>query len=368
MASGYRALANNTTGTNNNAYGYEALRSNTTGASNVAVGRDALYSSTTTSNNTAVGYQALYSATASQNTAVGFQALYDNTTGQTNTAIGEQALANNTTASDNVAVGRRALQLNTSSNNNVAVGETSLLNNTGSSNTAVGRQSLVLQTTGQENVAVGYLSGQALTTGSNNVFLGKNAGFNVTTGRFNTCISPSQAGQNLTTGEFNVYMGYLSNAGSGNRVGAIVIGSGNRGHTDKGNSTGFINPDLGGVYQGNNSSSWSTTSDRRIKKNIVDNNVGLDAINQVQVRNFEYRTEDEITEVPTNSAIDKQGIQLGVIAQEIQAILPDMVKEESTGVLSVNPDNMTWYLVNAVKELSAQITELQSEIATLKGE
>jgi len=88
----------------------------------------------------------------------------------------------------------------------------------------------------------------------------------------------------------------------------------------------------------------------------------------VQVRNFEYRTEDEITELPTTSAVDKQGVQLGVIAQEIQSIFPDMIKEESTGVLSVNPDNMTWHLVNAVKELSAQVTALTERLTTLEGE
>ena len=132
--------------------------------------------------------------------------------------------------------------------------------------------------------------------------------------------------------------------------------------TGKGANTGFINPNSGGVYQGNNSSSWSTTSDRRIKKNIEDNSTGLDAINQVRVRSFEYRTADEIDELPSSVAIDKRGTQVGVIAQEIQEILPDVVKEESTGCLSVNPDNMTWYLINAVKELSAKVAELEAKI------
>jgi hypothetical protein len=39
-----------------------------------------------------------------------------------------------------------------------------------------------------------------------------------------------------------------------------------------------------------------------------------------------------------------------------------MVNEESTGCLSVNPDNMTWYLVNAMKELSAKVAELEAKI------
>jgi hypothetical protein len=57
---------------------------------------------------------------------------------------------------------------------------------------------------------------------------------------------------------------------------------------------------------------------------------------------------------------------LGVIAQELQQVLPDCVKQESTGVLSVNPDNLTWYLVNAVKELAAEVADLKSQLNQLK--
>ena len=113
---------------------------------------------------------------------------------------------------------------------------------------------------------------------------------------------------------------------------------------------------------------WETTSDRRIKKNITDSTVGLAEINQIQVRNFEYRTAEEITEVPSSQAVDKQGVQVGVIAQEIQSILPDTVTQESTGVLSVNPDNLTWHLVKAVQELSAKNDALEARLATLEGE
>ena len=60
--------------------------------------------------------------------------------------------------------------------------------------------------------------------------------------------------------------------------------------------------------------------------------------------------------------IDKEGKQLGVIAQEIQEGLPDVVTQSTTGQYTVNPDNVTWYLVNAVKELSAEIEQLKSQI------
>ena len=70
---------------------------------------------------------------------------------------------------------------------------------------------------------------------------------------------------------------------------------------------------------------------------------------------------DEIVDFdnPKAAVVEKEGTQLGVIAQEIQTILPDVVTEQSTGVLSVSPDNITWYLVNAVKELSAKVKALE---------
>ena len=155
---------------------------------------------------------------------------------------------------------------------------------------------------------------------------------------------------------------YTSSNGANSQ---IVIGTYQSG--GKGNSTGFINPNGGGVYQGNNSSTWSQTSDIRIKKNVVDNNTGLNKINQIQVRNFEYKTEDEIktdspelADVSGSAVINKEGIQLGVIAQEINEILPECVKEESTGIFTVDPDNLTWYMINAIKELSARVKELES--------
>jgi hypothetical protein len=82
------------------------------------------------------------------------------------------------------------------------------------------------------------------------------------------------------------------------------------------------------------------------------------------VRNFEYRVEEEITDLPQNQAIKKEGIQLGVIAQELQQVLPECVKTESTGVMSVDSDNLTWYMINAIKELKAEVDSLKQQLAS----
>ena len=171
------------------------------------------------------------------------------------------------------------------------------------------------------------------------------------------------AGSNLTGGNHCTYIGYGS-AGSAVSVEyELVIGC--EATTGKGGKTGFINANGeggdGAMYQGDNTSTWTSTSDERIKKNIVDSTIGLAEINQIQVRNFEYRLPEEVDpELPQSAAITKEGVQIGVIAQEVIEILPDIVKQETTGCYSVNPDNITWHLVKAVQELTARIEELEN--------
>jgi hypothetical protein len=334
-AFGNGALNTNSSGANNTAIGYYAQVFNTTGGNNTSLGVQALYSNTTASNNTAVGYISLYSnTTGASNTAFGHQSLYSNTTGTLNVALGPTASYFNTTGSQNVSIGYEALKTNTTAANSTAIGFQALFSNTGTQNTAIGAQALYSNTSSVNNTAVGYQAGQ-YNTASGNIFIGQGAG---TT--------------RATTGEFNILIGATAQNSATGGAYEIVIGTNNP--TGKGGSTGFINANGGGVYQGNNSASWSTTSDRRLKKNIVDNTEGLDKITAIRVRNFEYKLPEEVTELEPESAVPNTGVQLGVIAQELQAVLPDCVKEETTGVLSVDPDNLTWYMINAIKELKAE--------------
>jgi len=351
---GFEAGNDNTTGANNTAVGYQALDANTTGQKNTAVGTTALGANTTGTDNVAVGWESLRLATTAQyNVGVGPQTLYSNTTGSRNTAVGSQALLSNTTGTDNIAIGSLnggnygPLWSNTTGQFNVGIGGGALgLNTTASNNTAIGYNALQANTTGASNTAVGYIAGSAVTTGTSNTLLGEQVGNYVTS---------------ITTGANNVWVGSKLTGSAGGVTQTILIGW--SGLTDKGNNTGYLGA-TSGVYQGNNSSSWSTTSDQRLKKNIVDNTEGLDIIGQLRVRNFEYRTEEEVTDLPTHAVIKKTGVQLGVIAQELQQVCPDCVTEQSTGVLSVDTDEIFWHMVNAIKELSAKVTALEAQLAT----
>jgi hypothetical protein len=256
----------------------------------------------------------------------------------TNTAIGASALAANTTGAQAVAIGNGALQSNT----------------TAGANTAIGYQAFFSTVTGNIGTAIGYQAGYGV-TGLGNVCIGYSAGNGSST---------------LTSGTYNVLVGTAASTSGATDVNEIVIGTSGStaGVTGKGSSTGFISPNGGAVYQGNNGATWSVTSDQRLKKNIVNNNTGLSVINQIQVRNFEYRLPEEVdVELNPTDAVSKTGVQLGVIAQELQAVLPECVKQESTGVMSVDADNLTWYLVNAIKELKAIVDTQAARITALEA-
>jgi hypothetical protein len=224
----------------------------------------------------------------------------------------------------------------------------------------------VLGLTASGNAALGSAALNSIPSGAGNAALGVNAGTGCTTGASNVYFGADAGNYSNvhTTGSGCTYIGRFASASAAGVSNELVVNSGAAATSSlgKGASTAFINGNGGGTYNGANTTTFATTSDRRLKKNIVDNNVGLDAINSIRVRNFEYRLPEEVEpELKPTDAIVKSGVQLGVIAQELQAVLPDCVKQESTGVLSVDADNLSWYMVNAIKQLTARVAALEAK-------
>jgi len=278
---------------------------------------------------------------------MGVYALDANTTGVENVAMGDVALSANTTGNNNTALGSYALSANTTAHNNTALGKSTLTSNTtGDKNTGLGKTALYANTTGVQNTSVGFESGDSVTTGMKNTFLGTGAGTTITTGSQNVCIG-YEAGASETTSSYMLWLARDNSAA--HNAGVWIYGNSG-----------------GACYQGNNSSSWSTSSDERIKKDIVNSSDGLAKIDALQVRNFNYRTPEEIT-VDGLTGCDASGLQTGVIAQEIESVLPKAVTENTKGLKQVNTDPIFWAMVKAIQELSAQNTALAARITTLEG-
>ena len=396
-AVGATALNANTSGAENTTVGAGSLLANTTGSSNVAVGTYALDANTTAAFNTAIGRSALSAnTTANSNTAVGYYSLYANTTGAWNTAVGGDALYANTTGDYNVAVGGNSLTVNTTGYHNIAVGYEALEKNNGNANIAIGFQALEENTTGASNVAVGYTALDANTTGnynigmghgalgasstgsnnisigygslgnnstaSNNTAVGHNALHSNTTASNNTAVGKN-AGDAITDGYENTIIGSGTDADNGSRTRAVALGC--NVSTHPANYT-FRVEGTGGAYHTGNTTVWSTTSDERIKKDIVDSSVGLAAINQVKIRNFKYRTPSEITASELQEydldqlAINDTRTKVGVIAQEFETVFPNAIKTDDRGIKNVCDDEMLFAMVKAIQELSAKVTALEA--------
>ena len=57
----------------------------------------------------------------------------------------------------------------------------------------------------------------------------------------------------------------------------------------------------------------------------------------------------------------------GFIAQDVQKLFPELVKEDGSGYLSVNYVELIPILVNAVQELSAKVEEQDKQIKELQA-
>ena len=71
--------------------------------------------------------------------------------------------------------------------------------------------------------------------------------------------------------------------------------------------------------------------------------------------------DDNINQVLIQQGVT--GVQLGCIAQELETVLPNAVKTgEKFGVKTVVTDELFWHMVNAIKELSAEVEQLKSQL------
>jgi hypothetical protein len=103
-----------------------------------------------------------------------------------------------------------------------------------------------------------------------------------------------------------------------------------------------------------------TVSDQRLKKDIADYNGGLSEIDKIHVVKYKYNGKGETRDGEE---------QVGVLAQELEQTHPAMVSSvgrkfnaedaKNTDIKMVNQTAFTYMLINAVKELKGQVSDLQ---------
>ena len=97
-----------------------------------------------------------------------------------------------------------------------------------------------------------------------------------------------------------------------------------------------------------NAGTINTTSDERAKDDITPITGALGKVQQLGGYSFTLKATDEKSS--------------GVIAQEVQKVMPELVQEDAEGLLSVQYGNMVGLLIEAIKEQQAQIDELKQKL------
>ncbi len=112
---------------------------------------------------------------------------------------------------------------------------------------------------------------------------------------------------------------------------------------------------------------WTNASDIRLKDIDGDYEYGLNEVLKLHTVRYHYKKNNAL-KLPSEHAMT------GIIAQEVQSVIPDAIRTREDGYLELNIDPIHWAVVNAVKELHSEIQErdqkiqkLESEVAGLKA-
>jgi hypothetical protein len=321
----------------------------------------------------------LSSTTGKFNTFIGANAGKTNTTGFQNSFFGGSAGSSNSTGFVNSFFGANAGEANTTGNRNSFFGSAAgELNTSGFNNSFFGSSAGLQNTTGDGNSFFGEASGFH-NTGDNNTFVGNFAGFNNDTGGDNTVI-----GQNADVGANNLF--FATAIGARARVEqnySLVLGSilGVNGCTAATNcdtvkvgigtttpadrlhvagdirvgtgTTGCVKDADGTVIAG------ACPSDARLKHTVTPFPETLDRLIKLRPVHFYWRTD----EFPGRGF--GSGQSYGLIAQEVEEVMPALVTKDEQGFKAVNYSKLPVLMLQAVRELKA---EKDKEVAALKME
>ena len=282
---------------------------------------------------TAIGY----SSTASESycTAIGYST---NASGSTSTAMGV-----NTTASGDGSTTMGNITT-ASGNNSTAMGNDTTAS--GSASTAMG---LATTASGNNSIATGL---STTASGSASTAMGFAA---IASGNRSTAMGiytkASDYGS-LVIGHYNLSGSSITNSATAFNVAntAFVIGNGTSGNLSDAFKVLF-NGDTTVSNDLTVSGDVVISSDARLKSNIVSLGSTLPKLLQIDGKSYEMKGKQKI----------------GVLAQEIQEVFPELVSEDDNEMLAVNYQGLVPVLINALKEQDKIIKSQEERLTNIEN-
>ena len=100
-----------------------------------------------------------------------------------------------------------------------------------------------------------------------------------------------------------------------------------------------------------------STSDKKYKENIIEIKDAIDKVNKISGVEFDWIPLSEEEKIDNHS---NEGHDVGVIAQEIEKVLPEVVIERENGSKAVKYDKIVALLIQAIKEQQIQINNIKN--------
>ena len=94
------------------------------------------------------------------------------------------------------------------------------------------------------------------------------------------------------------------------------------------------------------------SSDERLKDNVKPIENALEKLQKIRGVEFDWNDKQDVYE----------GHDTGVIAQEVQKVLPEVVTEREDGMLAVKYEKMMGLLIESIKDLKAEVDELKQQL------
>ncbi len=416
---GNEAGKNNTSAQYNTLIGYQAGYSNSIANYITAVGYQAGYSLTDWQAGVYVGYMAGKLNTGRTNTFIGEYSGTGCTTGYDNVFLGGGSggdvdnTATFETGSGNVYIGKYSGWMYRGGSNNVYIGNNSGNAATGSGNIFIG-PNVGASNINSNQLLIDNAGGNASTALIAGDFTAKTLIFNANLsvgavnnaskifGYDNTLSSdvPALYGQHDVTDNYGVgvygkggYKGVsaLNNSTTGYDYGVYSIangsGSGNRYGVYASASGGTTNYGIyayasggtayAGFFSGNLTYTGSLTlySDENLKTNIKTLDNSLNKLLTLRGVTYSWKKENLLQVKSASNGKEQEakskynfpeGEQVGVIAQEVEKVFPDLVFTDADGIKSVDYLKLTPVMIEAIKEQQKLIEALTKRIERLE--
>jgi hypothetical protein len=174
---------------------------------------------------------------------------------------------------------------------------------------------------------------------------------------FTQAMTLDNSGQLLVglTSAYNTscFQGYQTSAGNWVLAAKSTASAGNTYFitfvTSEGTQRGYI-------YYNGSSTVYSTSSDKRLKKNIVDAPSAVSDVLAIKIRSFDWKETDNHQ-------------KYGVVAQELQSIAPEAISTppEKDGMLGVDYSKLVPMMIKSIQEQQTIIQSLTERITALEG-